>query len=89
MDLLPSPASPALWLSHTLSPVLAFLSSFYYSRAPRSVLCVTPSWEPRERVLRTERGAWEWGLGLTTCDKGSREVPSHGIGGARGAERSH
>ena len=44
---------------------------------------MTPSWEPREHVLRIERGAWEWGQGLTTSDRGSREVPSHGIGGAR------
>lgn len=36
-----------------------------------------------ESVFSGQRGAWERGQGFTTIDKGSREVPSHGIGGAR------
>ena len=38
---------------------------------------MTPSWEPREHVLRIERGAWEWGQGLTTKEKGLNDQDNH------------
>ena len=70
MDLLPSPISSALSLFHTLSPFLAFLSSFYPAAPRASVADVSPpGWEPRNRVVRTEAGALEWGRGPATSGR--------------------